>query len=110
MIPSETCFPPIREAGYEPNAQLGLGFSAKFQATAWWSRLAAALPLSDRHAGLHRMSLSESFADDRAVFSKLFRLLVVSSIYFFPNQVILDRLRRYAQIIFSQDSEEFFLS
>jgi hypothetical protein len=34
------------------DAQLGLGLSAKFQATAWWSRLAAALPLSDRHAGL----------------------------------------------------------
>jgi hypothetical protein len=61
------------------------------------------------------MSLSESFADDQLVFSKLFRL---SSIYFSPNQVILDRLQRYpdlighlgAQISFSQDSEEYFLS
>jgi hypothetical protein len=60
-----------------------------------------------------RMSFSESFADDRSVFSKLFRL---SSIYFSPNQVILDRLQHYpdligylgAQISFSQDSEEFF--
>jgi hypothetical protein len=61
------------------------------------------------------MGLSESFADDRSVFSKLFRL---STICFSPNLVILDRLQRCpdlvghlgAQISFSQDSEEFFLS
>jgi hypothetical protein len=59
------------------------------------------------------MSLSGSFTDDRSVFSKLFRL---TSIYFSPN-LILDRLQcpdlvghLGAQITFSQDSEEFFLS
>ena len=81
---------------------------------AWWSRLSSAFPLLERHAGLEQVFPSLSLAIDR-VFSKLFRL---SSILFSPNLVILDRLQRYpglaghlgAQISFSQDSENFFLS
>jgi hypothetical protein len=74
------------------DARPGLAFPAKFQARASWSRIPAAFPLSERHAGPEQVSPSLLSTIDR-VFSKLSRLFKHSFL------VILDRLQRYPDLV-----------